>query len=666
MNQRLKTLFHNHIVYSLFYGGIIGLISGLTVFIAILLIYRDFPYISKSNWIEMLLYLVGQYAGWLSISAGIFGLFFLVLHLTLPRIFNIASPRLFYFLLALFLQLFFWAEIVNFAVFNNYEAVRGARITPFIILGFTIAAFILFYKILRIFSIFRSPKNHPYSFSGIVIFVLVLILYSGSFYIPGSPKAGELNFENLRAEDNYDENGGMLPDFAFTKLKRYNILLLSIDTLGGDDLGCYSNDQPVSPFLDSLAQTGIMFENAYAVSPWTLPSHGTIFTSLYPTQHGAFKKMEKKGCYDVVSLSKPLIAEILKGFGYQTAAFTNGGWLSDRFNLQQGFDLFDYESEKEETFCRAVNFLTDYDDDEPFFLFLHTFLVHDYEPSVKNEIAFTDTTLKVKKKYIKFKHANRNHHNIAYFKRHPQYADYMKNLYDATIKDVDDYFREVYYALAEGKLLDQTIIIILSDHGEEFWEHGGTGHSRKYYEEYLKIPLIIILPPQYQLRNQVIEETVCLLDVAPTILDLIDAPELTSAEGVSLLPLIYGKSLGERQIFLESNSWENKVGVISAKYKYIYNKIPPIEKRILFSDRFPYPLVTIFHAAGEELYNLEEDPAEVDNLSANNPELTKRLRESTISSFNNRFSGYLLETKTRTSKIDEETLEKLRALGYVH
>jgi len=183
----------------------------------------------------------------------------------------------------------------------------------------------------------------------------------------------------------------------------------------------------------------------------------------------------------------------------------------------------------------------------------------------------------------------------------------------------------------------------------------------------MRVPLIIVLPEDFNCHSLVVEDRVCLLDIMPTILDMTGLPESGSGEGLSLLPAIRGESLPERMLYFEADDAENKLGMLKNQGKYIFNGLPPQEKRFLPNLRFQHYLGAIVKYKSEEYYNLNLDSKELNNIfDESDPGLKKDLRESAIDSYLFRYNEFLENKYQDGSYLTEEELERLRALGYVH
>lgn len=298
--------------------------------------------------------------------------------------------------------------------------------------------------------------------------------------------------------------------------KRPNVLLITIDTLRADHLGAYGYARPTSPKIDAFAARSTVFENAHSSASWTLPSLSSIHTSLLSTTHG---------CWKISSRLEPeftTAAEILRDVGYDTAMVACHIFLSAQYGLQQGFTHVDDElvrppSDAAEAISspgvteRGVRFLerkAAAGEDAPWFLWLHYFDPHDtYLPHE----GFSETFGIVEE----------------------------IDLYDGEIAFTDHYVGLVLQRLAELGLEDETIVVITSDHGEEFGEHGFKRHGYSLYQEAVRIPLVVRVPGAASGR---VPEVVGNVDVLPTLLEACGI-ELKSVQGATCAHELEGRSL---------------------------------------------------------------------------------------------------------------------------
>lgn len=410
-----------------------------------------------------------------------------------------------------------------------------------------------------------------------------------------------------------------------------NIVLIVIDTLRADHLPFYGYKKNTAPFLSGIASRSLVFENAYSTSSWTAPATASIFTSLYPFQHKVYlgfrvtqrlQKVNPTIRLNRIPAEINTVAEVLKEAGYKTFAVTDNLNINREQGFADGFDHFEnfhYETAE---------------------------VVNDQVKTWENEI-------KGEGKYFLYLHYMDPH--VKYHKRQPWYKGAEDPIldkvaaYDSEINYVDDKIREMFEQFNWG---ENTIVIVTSDHGEEFKEHGGYQHGKTLYQEVLRVPLLIYLPAGGLDRKKV-ENNVSVIDILPTIRALIGLPIDSNNEGIDLISLSNGKSNStERKLYshllkmtrafqAEISQKDDQVikSVINNNWKYIW--APPNY---------------------EEFYNLENDPEEKSNKLT---EFTEKamLLKSNLLSFEKECNKYQQEYYTLPS--NEKLLKELKSLGYV-
>jgi arylsulfatase A-like enzyme len=394
-----------------------------------------------------------------------------------------------------------------------------------------------------------------------------------------------------------------------------NVILVSLDTLRFDRLGCYGYEEDLSPNLDRLAREGVLFTNAYAHAAFTLPSHASLFTSLYPSLHGA----EDMTGVQKLPENVELMARILARNGMNTASFNGGGLISHEFGFHRGFDLYCekdpladrfFQGAGEGSFGQALQWIEEMRD-EAFFLFLHTYMVHDYLPPPDVAKAFEEKlppSYEISRKTLE---TIRQKHYHGDGMSGDDLA-YLEVMYNATIVAADRMMGELLDHLESMGLEDRTLIIVTSDHGEEFLEHEGILHGFTLYEEMIHVPLIIKGPGMKQGVKAI--SAVGQVDILPTILDLLGVEEDVFLAGRSLAPLLQGRDLEARPVYAEVNIPNSSLRrcFIEEGWKYIEGDTDPKLK-------IPAP-------AREELFMLNRDPLEKSNLHTRDRERSDRLR----------------------------------------
>jgi len=443
--------------------------------------------------------------------------------------------------------------------------------------------------------------------------------------------------------------------------------MLSIDTLRADGLGCYGNPLNTSPHIDALAQEGILFENALAQSSWTLPSHMTMFTSLYPSVHGCVRSPMWSRYIDKLDDYWITLPEVLKSHGYHTAAFTDGALLGPAFNFDQGFDVCDDSGGGiEKIVPKAIQWLERASSQTPFFLFLHCYDVHHYRPPKDLEQQFAANYTGKLKKYRDSGHELEERiTSNAFYTLSPADIDYLKALYHAEIKLTDRTFDKILSHLKNNHLYDNTIIIVTSDHGEEFWEHRGTGHGWSLHQHQLKVPLIIkspTLPPP----PRKITPRAGLIDIAPTILDMLGIPLPTDFQGLSLIPLILDpKAFPQRTFLAEASHLGHQKAVIHKGRSFLFNKFPPVGERLFDLRSFIPTWRAVMNCSPHELYDLSADPYEKTDIIKQNPHSAHKLADMLLNEWKRNLTQSLNAQNAPREKMSKKAEENLRALGYI-
>ena len=425
------------------------------------------------------------------------------------------------------------------------------------------------------------------------------------------------------------------------------IILISLDTLRADHLGIYGYYRNTSPFIDIFAKESIVFENAVVQSATTLPSHMSIMTSLYPHSHGLTKNIS-------LASENHTLAELLRKGGYATAAFVDGGWMRGVFGFSQGFDL--YEGEKTVGIAKIlpkVKKWLDKNRSQPFFLFMHCYDIHSpYNPPPPYDTMFQDSVYD-----CSFVPTTNNLRSAAWNKVKLNDQD-LRNviaLYDGGIRYTDERIEGFLAYLQNSGLYEDTLIIITSDHGEEFMEHGSFLHWQLYYRPNLHVPLIIHLPA-YSKKEVRIGEFVQSIDLLPTILDIAGLPDLPDAQGRSLVPLINAHS--DFLYYL----WQHLVQYIKndlpVSFAEVHNYTMRGRNVSVISDGFQMIYNQASHAL--QLFNILADPLTQDNVAKDHNDIVERLL-SEYTGFNSTVS----QIETPTIVLNKQTEEQLEALGYI-
>jgi len=413
------------------------------------------------------------------------------------------------------------------------------------------------------------------------------------------------------------------------------IVLVSIDTLRRDHVGAYGYGPPTTPRLDALAREGIVAEDAVSVSSWTLPSHLSMLTSVDPAIHGGTDMRHGSG------RRVPTLPALLRAAGYATRAVTSHLYVSRVYGLDEGFDGLDFHQDRRATDVadRAID-LVDRFGDRPFFLFLHFYDPHwHYDPPEPQRSLFA----KPYRGTITGRWGDFSGRDAASVT--PADLDHLLALYDGEIRYTDDQVGRVLDHLAARGALANTLVVVTSDHGEEFLEHGSWEHQKTLYDEVIRVPLIVRGPGVAARREPA---PVSLLDVAPTVLSWAGMPLPSSFQGKSLLSALPG----ERESYGETDH------TVDGSHKLFLRAGAARWKTILSLDSSGESV------RAEEWFDLAGDPSEKRSAM---PAATAAdaIRARAIARWKaGRSAGTAAGSKPVC--LSAEQKERLRALGYVH
>lgn len=463
------------------------------------------------------------------------------------------------------------------------------------------------------------------------------------------------------------------------------IVLISIDTLRADHLGFYGHSRPTSPVLDALALESVVFEDASATSPWTLPSHASMLTGFYPLAHGVMTSDEK------LPRRIPTVAALLAAGGFETAAVVNSTWLKrDNFELTRDFAEYLFVPNADEGRRAPSTWVTDQAIDwlrnlgsRRRFVFMHYVDVHsDYASLPAYEKLFvtpysgpadgTTWQLKLaglteghiegcKREYdpaiCAFGSADKPRSHIIDESVEKPYFDaddirHMEELYDAGVRQIDTELGRFFAWLRQEGLMEKTLLIVTSDHGEEFMDHGRVDHFLTTYQETLRVPLLLRGPGLP--RGVRIAQPVSLVDLVPTILRQANVHVPADLDGFDLAPLWRG---GESGAFEARYLYGEAAGGLQhdLRMKGVY----PLYRSVR---RGRYKLVTDSGTGSHALYDLQVDPREQVDISRQEPAITAELLEE----LRRRPSGSArsISDENRVD-LSPEDVDALRALGYL-
>lgn len=404
-----------------------------------------------------------------------------------------------------------------------------------------------------------------------------------------------------------------------THIKGYNVLLITLDTTRADALGIYGSKQAHTPNLDRLGREGVVFEQGYSPVPLTLPAHASILTGLYPTAHG----VRDNGVYSL-GATHNLLSQILKKEGYQTYAAISSFVLLEKFGLAQGFDIYDDQMESQTYILTQESEIPadrvyekfrgwwsrQQKNPQPFFAWIHF-----YDPHAP---------------YI-------YHQDLG-----KSFSSDGRGRYASEVAFTDQYVGRIIDDLKKAGRLERTLVVVVGDHGEGFGEHNESGHGIFCYEESLKVPFILTNPAALP-KGLKISQRVSLVDLYPTLTAMLQVDAPAESHGINLMPLINNPETPvERVLYFESmhgkeeSGWAPLMGIIKDNYKYI--SLPD-----------------------SELYQLEKDPLEKDNMFWKKNPFAKNLDKE--------LKAILLQhTTQQTSQkrnLSTQDSKHLQSLGYI-
>lgn len=437
-----------------------------------------------------------------------------------------------------------------------------------------------------------------------------------------------------------------------------NVILISLDTLRADHLSCYGYTKDTSPNTDALAKDSALFLNNFSTSPWTLPSHVSLMTSLNCINHQVYNGDQKINP-DILTL-----AEYLRSEGYLNVAFTGGGFVSGLFGFNRGFDSYHIRGDVNAPTSAhiiaesSIDWIKEHTD-RKFFLFIHTYQIHTpyAPPSPYNEL-FLDEGAELKEVDMGKLRLNREER----FKPLPEeLRQNIIGLYDGEIRYADEVLiKPLVQQLKDLNLYDNTMIVLTSDHGEEFYEHKSWEHNHSLYNETIKVPLIIkFFNSQY--AGQAIGHITRLTDVMPTILgELGIRPSGHSLDGMSVRPLLKKRGEKKERMFLAELADNAGNSRIPQKVAMNFG-----ENKIISNDVFPSEYLSYFKNPPPgferlEIYNLTLDPFE----KKNKVDLDQSLSRELLNFLEKNYRQTHNVTPVKT-KVDEEIEKQLRALGYI-
>jgi len=473
------------------------------------------------------------------------------------------------------------------------------------------------------------------------LLLLAAGLYSLPFVVgrPSRPADSRLVFADERLDTL------RTPAAARFRNERWNVLLLTIDALRADHLGCYGYDRPTSPAIDRRAAEGMRFDRAYCPRPKTSASFATLFTGLFPRQNGVYQ------CRTRLEDRYTTMAEIFRAAGWRTAAVVTNGNLFPQFGFDQGFEEFFFgHSLAAEGNARALTWLSNHAADaQPWFLWIHHIDPHKpYTPPAPYDEMFG--------------------RGAAEGDRHQRKID----LYDGEVRYTDEQVGLLFDWLAASPAARRTLVIVTADHGESLGEHGiFYEHGPNPYEPSARVPLFFWAPGTIPAGS--CPAVVNLIDLLPTLLDVVGMPSIPMLPGRSLLPNAAGLTeLGAHDftIVFAGDNWRAWPGLTCALRRADTKYVRRLRDWAILP-RDPHAFFWTYNAfvegalGGNEYFDLTADPGEERNLIESRRDATRSDHQAL-----ERFLADLAGTRSEGRQVEEseiapETLELLRTLGYV-
>jgi choline-sulfatase len=460
---------------------------------------------------------------------------------------------------------------------------------------------------------------------------------------PSGSSPSRLSLWNPRiATATLEKKSDKVTEYPSPLNKPFNILIYLIDCLRPDHLPFFGYEKNTAPHMEEYARQSIIFKNAFAQGSWTRTSVGALFTGLYPFLHRAINLKSGLGSEFVT------LAEILQEAGYYTIGISANAGVKEYFNFDQGFTYFKYHPKQDDGSSAVLNgyaFSELGKKRTPFFLYVHTMDAH--RPYQIAEEFMPD--------FSKLPSGKKRMVSVTREKREDMSAlvdlDQVIALYDAAISQNDKSFGDLIQEMKKLGLYENTLIILMSDHGDEFYDHGGFAHGSTLYQEVLRQLLVIKLPEQL-LAGKQIHENVQEIDILPTLLDLIGKPIPAFALGKSLKNLLFNPEMVELPlhdaIFAETKEDLIFKSMIDGNWKIIHkDKDWTVDPREY------------------EIYDLQSDPFEQKNLIYRNPVATHYLTKKLVRWVQGQKLLAHLSKKGLEKELTEKEIEELKALGYI-
>jgi len=425
------------------------------------------------------------------------------------------------------------------------------------------------------------------------------------------------------------------------------VYLIVIDTLRTDSLGVYGGKRP-TPFLDEFAKQAVVFDNCLSTSSWTVPSVASLFTGMYPFHHGTVKAVQDQGkvlSQQELSAGNQTMAEVFKDAGYRTYGVSANGHIVKRYGFAQGFDEYDEYNflAKEVVAGSWAGMLPRVTGEvrfgQPTFVMLFYFDPHHpYIPQDPYIDQYYPGWEKHERADEMYSIGFTEMHKKGEFDKEPELYNIIRALYDSEVAGMDVHLAQVIPQLPR---VDDAIVVIVSDHGESFGEQGKILHGNNLHQQETHVPLIIKLPHN-RLAGTRIAAPVSLVDVLPTLAALVKAKTSPRVDGVSLLPLLAGRELKDRPIFLHLDMpWAQHRGMV----------------------RWPHKII-VRADQSNSVFDLSADPLEERDLAGSQDaqQLDTWLKEIAEKTEND----VHFPPRVLTDEMTTDMRDKLRGLGYLN
>ena len=422
-----------------------------------------------------------------------------------------------------------------------------------------------------------------------------------------------------------------------------NVVLIVLDTVRADRLGCYGNTRGLTPHLDRFARESVRFEQAFSHAPWTLPAVASLLTSRYPVHHGAGGRL---GALRGLPPAAVMLPEVFQRAGLATGAVVNVAYLTESFGTAQGLDTVDAKAWDSNVQVRRAGPTTDAAlawvrsrGDGPFFILVHYFdphLIYDPPPPFRQRFADPQDTKHTSHLFGRRGDMEAVHTGRVRLK--PGTIRRLAKLHDGEVAYVDSEVGRLLAAISELGLDDNTVVVVIADHGEEFFDHGGFEHGHTVYDELLHTPLLIRAPG---LSPTSVSTTVRHIDVAPTLCELVGVEPDPAFLGRSLLPLLQGIGQEDRPVLSQGNFWgPSRQAWRHGDLKLVQSAAP----------------------AQVQLFDIKADPGELHDLAAEAPEALQRMTDE----LELVLQALSAEATTGPAPVlTPEQIEQLRSLGYL-